>query len=91
MLNFQGTTAHLAGGLCNQCQTENLVYIDFDVDINIYLDADKIGVYGSPLLRNPNFSWGVNSDVSGHVTENWKRGITVKRAKILFHVDRIEK
>ncbi len=39
---------------------------------------------------NPNFSWGIDSDVSRQVTENWKGYITVKRAKILLAFDRIE-
>lgn len=40
---------------------------------------------------NPNFSWGIDSDVSRQVTENWKGYITVKRAKILLNFDRIER
>lgn len=40
---------------------------------------------------NPNFSWGIDSDVSRQVTENWKGYITVKRAKILLNFGRIEK
>jgi len=40
---------------------------------------------------NPNFSWGIDSDVSRQVTENWKGYITVKRAKILLSFGRIEK
>jgi hypothetical protein len=39
---------------------------------------------------NPNFSWGIDSDVSRQVTENWKGYITVKRAKILLNFGRIE-
>lgn len=39
---------------------------------------------------NPNFSWGIDSDVSRQVTENWKGYITVKRAKILQAFGRIE-
>lgn len=38
-----------------------------------------------------NFSWGIDSDVSRQVTENWKGYITVKRAKILLNFDRIER
>ena len=38
----------------------------------------------------PNFSWGVDSDVSRQVTENWKGYITVKRARILRRFGRIE-
>ena len=40
---------------------------------------------------NPNFSWGIDSDVSRQVTENWKGYITVKRAKILLNFGKIEK
>lgn len=40
---------------------------------------------------NPNFSWGIDSDVSRQVTENWKGYITVKRARILLNFGRIEK
>lgn len=39
---------------------------------------------------NPNFSWGIDSDVSRQVNENWKGYITVKRAKILLNFGRIE-
>lgn len=39
----------------------------------------------------PNFSWGVDSDVSRQVTKNWTGYITVKRAKILHNFNRIEK
>lgn len=39
----------------------------------------------------PNFSWGIDSDVSRQVTENWKGYIAVKRAKILLNFDRIER
>lgn len=38
----------------------------------------------------PNFSWGIDSDVSRQVTKNWTGYITVKRAKILLAFDRIE-
>lgn len=38
----------------------------------------------------PNFSWGVDSDVSRQVTKNWTGYVTVKRAKILLNFDRIE-
>ena len=38
----------------------------------------------------PNFSWGVDSDVSRQVTKNWTGYITVKRAKILLNFGRIE-
>ncbi|MBQ9718389.1 MAG: hypothetical protein IJV76_10380, partial [Clostridia bacterium] len=40
---------------------------------------------------DPNFSWGIDSDVSRQVTENWKGYITVKRAKILLNFGRIER
>ena len=39
---------------------------------------------------NPNFSWGIDSDVSRQVTENWKGYITVKRAKILLAFGRMD-
>lgn len=39
----------------------------------------------------PNFSWGIDSDVSRQVTENWKGYLTVKRVKILLNFGRIEK
>lgn len=39
----------------------------------------------------PNFSWGIDSDVSRQVTRNWTGYVTVKRAKILLNFDRIEK
>lgn len=40
---------------------------------------------------SPNFTWGIDSDVSRQVTEYWKGYITVKRAKILLSFGRIEK
>lgn len=40
---------------------------------------------------SPNFSWGIDSEVSKRVTENWKGYITVKRAKILHNFGKIEK
>ena len=40
---------------------------------------------------NPNFAWGIDSDVSRQSTVNWKGYIAVKRAKILLNFDRIEK
>lgn len=39
----------------------------------------------------PNFSWGVDSDVSRQVTKNWMGYITVKRVKILLDFERIKK
>ncbi|MBO5274923.1 MAG: hypothetical protein J6I45_09950 [Clostridia bacterium] len=55
-------------------------------NIEYWLDTiDEQGIW------NPNFSWGIDSDVSRQVTENWKGYITVKRAKILLSFDRIEK
>ncbi len=39
---------------------------------------------------SPNFSWGIDSDVSRQVTKNWTGYITVKRAKILLNFGRIE-
>lgn len=54
--------------------------------IDFWLDTiNEQGVW------NPNFSWGIDSDVSRQVTENWKGYITVKRAKILLAFDRMEK
>ena len=38
----------------------------------------------------PNFSWGVDSDVSRQVTKNWTGYVTVRRAKILLAFNRIE-
>jgi len=39
---------------------------------------------------NPNFSWGIDSDVSRQVTEKWKGYITVKRAKIFLNYGLID-
>lgn len=36
----------------------------------------------------PNFSWGVDSDISKQVTENWKGYITVRRARIFMRYNR---
>ena len=38
----------------------------------------------------PNFSWGVDSDISRQVTKNWKGYLAVKRAKALHNFGRIE-
>ena len=48
---------------------------------------DNINAQG---VWTPNFSWGVDSDVSKQVTKNWTGYITVKRAKILLNFNRIE-
>ena len=54
--------------------------------INYWLDnINEQGVW------TPNFSWGVDSDISRQVTKNWTGYITAKRAKILLNLDRIEK
>lgn len=57
------------------------------IEDNINFWFDSINEQG---VWTPNFSWGVDSDVSRKVTENWKGYITVKRAKILKAFDRIE-
>lgn len=38
----------------------------------------------------PNFSWGVNSDIARKVTENWKGYIAVKRVRIFKNFSYIE-
>ena len=38
----------------------------------------------------PNFSWGIDSEVSRQVTQNWRGYLTVKRARILKNFGRIE-
>lgn len=40
-------------------------------------------------IWTPNFSWGVDSDISKKVTENWKGYITVRRARIFMRYNRI--
>ena len=53
--------------------------------INFLLDTiNEQGIW------EPNFSWGVDSDISRQVTENWKGYLTVKRAKTLLNFGRIE-
>ena len=39
---------------------------------------------------NPNFSWGIDSDISRQVTTYWTGYVTVKRVKILKNYNRIE-
>ena len=39
---------------------------------------------------NPNFSWGIDSDISRQVTTYWTGYVTVKRVKILKNFNRIE-
>jgi hypothetical protein len=38
----------------------------------------------------PNFSWGIESDVSRQVTKNWKGYIAVRRARIFMNYDVID-
>lgn len=53
--------------------------------INFLLDTiNEQGIW------EPNFSWGIDSDISRQVTENWKGYLTVKRAKTLLNFGRIE-
>ncbi|MBR4959846.1 MAG: hypothetical protein IKY52_03005, partial [Clostridia bacterium] len=53
--------------------------------INYWLDTlNENGVW------EPNFSWGVDSDISRQVTQNWRGYIAVKRARILKNFGRIE-
>jgi len=54
-------------------------------NISFWLDSlNESGVW------EPNFSWGVDSDVSRQVTQNWRGYITVKRARILKRFGLIE-
>ena len=60
------------------------------IDENFQFWIDSINDDG---VWNPNFSWGVDSDISKQVTENWKGYIAVKRAKIFMNyglIDNIE-
>ena len=41
-------------------------------------------------IWEPNFSWGIDSEVSRQVTQNWRGYLTVKRARILKNFGRIE-
>lgn len=54
-LLFFPTGADSAHKLTNSSETENLVYIDFDVvhdvDITVYPDSDKIGVWGTGINK----------------------------------------
>lgn len=54
-LLFFPTGAEGAHKLTNSSETENPVYIDFDVvhgvDITIYPDSDKIGVWGMGINK----------------------------------------
>ena len=54
-------------------------------NINFWLDN-----IGQDDVWHPNFSWGVDTEISRKVTENWKGYITVKRAKILLNFNRVE-
>lgn len=54
-------------------------------NVNFWLDSlNPDGVW------EPNFSWGVDSDVSRQVTQNWRGYIAVKRARILQNFGLIE-
>ena len=53
--------------------------------VDFYLDTiNDQGVW------TPNFSWGVDTDISKQVTENWKGYIAVKRAKTLLNFGSVE-
>ena len=58
------------------------------IEDNIEFWLDNINDQG---VWQPNFSWGIDSNIAKQVTENWKGYITVKRAKILLAFDRIER
>ena len=63
----------------------DVVKMGIDNAIDFYIDTiNDQGVW------TPNFSWGVDTDISKQVTENWKGYITVKRAKTLLNFGRIE-
>lgn len=54
--------------------------------IDFWLDSiNEEGVW------TPNFSWGVDTEVSRAVTKQWTGHIAAKRAKILLNFDRLEK
>ena len=57
------------------------------IEDNVHFWLDNIGPQD---VWEPNFSWGVDSDVSRQVTQNWRGYITVKRARILQNFDLIE-
>lgn len=58
----------------------NLVKDGIEENVTYWLDTlNADGVW------EPNFSWGVNSDVSRQVTQNWRGYIAVKRARILLN------
>lgn len=61
------------------------VKIGIEENIDFWLDSiNNEGVW------EPNFSWGIDSDVSRQVTQNWKGYIAVNRARILKNFVRIE-
>lgn len=49
------------------------------IEANFKYWLDNINEQG---VWNPNFSWGIDSDISRQVTENWKGYIAVKRIRI---------
>lgn len=67
---------------------------------SLWYDAVKEGIeanldfwvesLGDDGVWEPNFSWGVDSDVSRRVTENWRGYLAVNRASILAAFGRIE-
>lgn len=67
----------------------SLWYSDVEKGIEDIIDflLDNINTEG---VWNPNFSWGVDNDISKQVMENWKGYLTVKRAKILSNFGMIE-
>ncbi len=50
------------------------------IELNFKYWIDNINEQG---VWNPNFSWGIDSDISHQVTEYWKGYITSKRTRIL--------
>ena len=57
------------------------------VEENISFWLDTLNAEG---VWEPNFSWGVDSDISRQVTQNWRGYIAVKRARILQNFGLIE-
>ena len=58
-----------------------------EIDENIDYWLNHIHPCG---VWEPNFSWGIDSDISRQVTQNWMGYITVKRIKILMQFGRLE-
>ncbi len=61
--------------------------VGYGIDATFDFWFDSLNADG---VWNPNFSWGIDSDISRQVTTYWTGYVTVKRVKILKNFNKIE-